>query len=468
MDFMSSPAGIGLLSAAAGGMAGARRGTPWNNVGRGLVTGLSGYAGAQDQIRQDSENKFAQQYKQMQMEQLQQQIANQKALREAATGAAQDATKPTQYSVGGQTFGAPEQAISSAQNMFSLPSGALPESMGQGSPLVSFDQQTPAPSIVDVSGGHVPQITKQETPDMRGAMYTRLMQAGFPEEAAKYAPKWTVAERFNEATGMPEKVLMDENNPSNVVPFGGSQADTIVADNTGGELIYRGSHSATPVGTVRRTVSPDSVLSATTARRGQDISNANAAAARDVTLRGQDLTNSATGKPPAGYRFTQSGNLEAIPGGPADIKAGEAGDKRAKQNQASREQAKAVISTVKEARKLVGYSTVGLGGTLRNIPMTRARDLDAKLTTIKANLGFDRLQQMRDLSPTGGALGQVAVQELTALQATVASLDQLQTPGQLENALAKIEKHYSNWEKTLNGNKPSDTALPGGWTVEEN
>jgi hypothetical protein len=54
-----------------------------------------------------------------------------------------------------------------------------------------------------------------------------------------------------------------------------------------------------------------------TAIRGQDIS-------RSTAIRGQDLTNAraieanTTGKAPSGYRYNAQGNLEAIPGGPAD------------------------------------------------------------------------------------------------------------------------------------------------------
>jgi hypothetical protein len=56
---------------------------------------------------------------------------------------------------------------------------------------------------------------------------------------------------------------------------------------------------------------------------------------------------------------------------------------------------------------------------------------------------------MRDASPTGGALGQVAVQELVALQSTVASLDAAQSPKQLREALDKIERHYTKWRETV-------------------
>jgi hypothetical protein len=122
-----------------------------------------------------------------------------------------------------------------------------------------------------------------------------------------------------------------------------------------------------------------------------------------------------------------------------------------------------VINEVKEARPLVGRLTAGFGGSsLSAIPGTEARDLQAKLTTIKANLGFDRLQQMRDASPTGGALGQVAVQELVALQSTVASLDQAQSPKQLRDALDKIESHYTKWRATVRkaGGQEQPTPAP--------
>lgn len=37
-------------------------------------------------------------------------------------------------------------------------------------------------------------------------------------------PKWALSERFNQQTGKPEKVMVDMNNPANVMPFGGQEA----------------------------------------------------------------------------------------------------------------------------------------------------------------------------------------------------------------------------------------------------
>lgn len=414
LDWIQTPAGMGLLSGIASYAMNARRGEPVNNLGRGFVGGLAGYTGAKDQINKESDNALTRQYKQMQMQELESKIAQHKARQEWKA--------------------------------------QLPQVMDQAKDKVTpFEADNPfgedLGNLANVQEGN-PQAMQE---------YMMRPESPYADDLIKQqyvpkAPKWNVVERYNDQTGMPEKVLMDENNPSDIRPFGGAQADTIVADNLGGSLVYRGSRSATPLGEMQRTISPDSELSATTARRGQDISRANAAAARAVQIRGQDMQNTA-GKPPTGYRFTQGGSLEAIPGGPADIKAGELGAKQVKQKELSIAQAGSVLREIKDAQKLVGYSTVGVGGALRGLPMTPARDLDAKLTSIKANLGFDRLQQMRDASPTGGALGQVAVQELVALQSTVASLDQLQSPEQMRAALKKIETHYTNWQKTLQGDK---------------
>lgn len=191
----------------------------------------------------------------------------------------------------------------------------------------------------------------------------------------------------------------------------------------------------------------------------------------NLALRRQELANaqSPQSKAPAGYRFKTDGSLEAIPGGPADEKATMAGQKTAMRNEMSGQSALNVINTVKEAKDLVGSSTAGFGSLLAKIPESDARNLQAKLDTIKGNLGFDRLQQMREASPTGGALGAVAVQELVALQSTVASLDQAQSPSQLKASLDKIERHYNNWYKTTQGELPKGTeAQPTGGTVDFN
>lgn len=136
-----------------------------------------------------------------------------------------------------------------------------------------------------------------------------------------------------------------------------------------------------------------------------------------------------------------------------DMKAYDAAKTQQGKIQAITDNADRIINTIDQALPLVGYNTAGLAGAA-NIPGTEGRDLETALTTIKANLGFDRLQQMRDASKTGGALGQVAVKELEALQATVASLDRGQSPAKLRENLADIKYYYDRWRKAVNGQDP--------------
>lgn len=121
-----------------------------------------------------------------------------------------------------------------------------------------------------------------------------------------------------------------------------------------------------------------------------------------------------------------------------------------------------IVGKVDEALPLVSGLTTGLGSVTSFIPGTSGANLRATIETIKANLGFDRLQQMRDASPTGGALGQVAVKELDALQASVSSLDLNQSPDRLRNNLEQIKTHYSRWRQAATGKLPEEKRTEPG------
>jgi hypothetical protein len=131
-----------------------------------------------------------------------------------------------------------------------------------------------------------------------------------------------------------------------------------------------------------------------------------------------------------------------------------------------------VITDVLDAKNLVTGMTTGLIGKGQSfVPGTDAFTLKERISTIKANLGFDRLQQMRDASPTGGALGQVAVQELQALQSSVASLDVGLPKKELDKNLGKIQTHYAAWLKALGREVPPELtkpepAAPGTWSIK--
>jgi hypothetical protein len=103
-----------------------------------------------------------------------------------------------------------------------------------------------------------------------------------------------------------------------------------------------------------------------------------------------------------------------------------------------------VNDSISRANDLIGPFTTGFGSYLKSIPETDAKALDSVFTTIKANIGFDKLQAMREASPTGGALGQVSNQELSSLQAVFGNLDQSQSEEDLKYNLKMLQHVYNN------------------------
>lgn len=103
-----------------------------------------------------------------------------------------------------------------------------------------------------------------------------------------------------------------------------------------------------------------------------------------------------------------------------------------------------VDKAIDEALSLSGKYTTGVLGTVgKFVPGSSANDLSKTINTIKANIGFDTLQQMRDNSPTGGALGSVTENELELLQSTIRSLEQSQSTEQFRANLNKVKDHYA-------------------------
>ena len=147
---------------------------------------------------------------------------------------------------------------------------------------------------------------------------------------------------------------------------------------------------------------------------------------------------------------------EGLPPNAAGIKAKGEEEKQKSRLQGALSKADIILGAAAEGLQQAGPMTTGLTGDMRRTNWGRitgsgAYDLKRTVDTIKANLGFAELQAMREASPTGGALGQVAVQELEMLQSTLASLDPGQSEDQLKNNLRKVQTHYRNWKKTVTG-----------------
>lgn len=169
--------------------------------------------------------------------------------------------------------------------------------------------------------------------------------------------------------------------------------------------------------------------------------------------------------PPAGYRYTPDGNMEAVPGGPADVRAGESAQRMARFYDTAIRNRENVLRSITNARGMANGWTTGLAGQVfSGVGGTPAHDLQSEVDTIIANIGFEALQEMRANSQTGGALGQVAVRELEMLQSTIASLRTSQSREQFLRNLERVEGQY---RRTLQAYEAARGELNMGGTTQQ-
>ena len=109
---------------------------------------------------------------------------------------------------------------------------------------------------------------------------------------------------------------------------------------------------------------------------------------------------------------------------------------------AYRRKAERVRNFLNEARSLTNAFTAGYGAIFSKWPASAQRRLNNVLDSIRANIGFSELQDMRNNSPTGGALGQVSERELHLLNSVLGSLDQWQSPEDLMKVYDDIDGRF--------------------------
>lgn len=175
----------------------------------------------------------------------------------------------------------------------------------------------------------------------------------------------------------------------------------------------------------------------------------------DILERGviaKENAGNGLGKPPKDYRWKAdgSGEVEPIPGGPAATKVADAKRKADSLVQGIKTASGNVLNAISQAEKLTSGGTTGLIGDItKGIGGTKSHDLQSAINTIVANIGFDRLTEMRQSSPTGGALGAVSERELSLLQSVVASLEQSQSEAQFRDNLRRVKTQYQRTLQAL-------------------
>jgi len=147
---------------------------------------------------------------------------------------------------------------------------------------------------------------------------------------------------------------------------------------------------------------------------------------------------------PQGFELIETptgARLQPISGGPADTSVHDARAQEIKNRAGD-----IVIDDIRRAKEIIQNDgmipATGVGSYLQNVPGTDAHSLRQKIQTIKANAAFDKLQQMREASPTGGALGAVSAPELALLESAIGSLEQSQDDEDLLYNLDRVEQIY--------------------------
>jgi hypothetical protein len=72
-----------------------------------------------------------------------------------------------------------------------------------------------------------------------------------------------------------------------------------------------------------------------------------------------------------------------------------------------------------------------------------ATNIETKLTTLKSRVARQALQEIRDASKTGGALGNVSDKDIALLENAIASVDLKQTPDQFRASMDEIKAYAS-------------------------
>ena len=157
------------------------------------------------------------------------------------------------------------------------------------------------------------------------------------------------------------------------------------------------------------------------------------------------------GKITPGYRRTDAG-WEAIPGGPADIKQNEKRQQDYASMQSVFQQLDELAKSVNAVKTHPGLSSnFGMTGLIPNRPGSNAANAQALLDTLKVQGAFASLQEMRNASKTGGALGAVSDSEQKMLQNAIAPLLKLQSYEQAQKSLATILQHIEASKERIRG-----------------
>jgi hypothetical protein len=143
-----------------------------------------------------------------------------------------------------------------------------------------------------------------------------------------------------------------------------------------------------------------------------------------------------------------------VPGSPAALEAERGVEQEIGREAQTRRAGTTVIQDLQRASDLLddlgplAANEGVLGGVIRTgsakVPGTVANRITQFTESALSNVGLDTLQQMRENSPTGGALGQVPIQQQKRLEQVLGSLDIAQPPSVLDANIKRVMNIYTD------------------------
>ncbi len=260
---------------------------------------------------------------------------------------------------------------------------------------------TPGPSPIGVIGRAGLATAQQKREDEKAALNKQLIESQIGRNEA------LSAKGSNPTAGNIQSVQKGENGNFWIATRGGEFKDTGVPFNQNVEFLKQADDSviavdrttAQPLGTV---ISPEDAKQATVraAQTDAEIALPEELARLDATIRKTDET----------------------------------------------------VQKIDDVLPLVKPSNVGVEVFRKDLPGFlggEVRTLNRAIKSLQANFGFDTLNEMRQASKTGGALGQVSERELELLINALQALDQGGDVDVLRENLVKVQTHYNNYKREI-------------------
>lgn len=199
------------------------------------------------------------------------------------------------------------------------------------------------------------------------------------------------------------------------------------------------------------------------------LSGIRKAGASSVNVNNGTATLPEYNKLPAGYVYkrTDEGQIFTdetgtpvavpIPGSPAEIEAMDREDKQNRRAKYAKKSGDVILDDIDRAIDLINTGGIlngtGFSGVLmQHLPRSDARKMAGFLKTIQGISGLDKVQELRDASPTGAALGQVSNFELETLQGALGTLDQ---GSDSETLLYNLKRVRNIYDEIVHGPRPS-------------